>query len=46
MENPQEMHYIKRTQKNYLMSFKLQVIQDIEQGEVSIHSGCRIHGIQ
>lgn len=39
-------NYVKRTQKDYSMSFKLQVVQEIEQGELSTHSACRKYGIQ
>ena len=46
MENPQESRYVKRTQKDYSMSFKLQVVQEIEQGELSTHAACRKYGIQ
>ena len=46
MENPQEMRYVKRTQKDYSMSFKLQVVQEIERLELSTHSACRKYGIQ
>ena len=46
MENLQEIRYVKRTQKDYTMSFKLQVVQEIERGELSTHSACRKYGIQ
>ena len=46
MENIQENRYVKRTQKDYSMSFKLQVVQEIEQGELSTHAACRKYGIQ
>jgi transposase-like protein len=46
MENLQEIRYVKRTQKDYTMSFKLQVVQEIESGELSTHSACRKYGIQ
>jgi len=36
MEKSQEARYIKRTQKDYSMSFKLEVVQAIEQGKTSI----------
>ncbi|MEO7977701.1 DDE-type integrase/transposase/recombinase [Flavobacterium sp.] len=35
MENHQELRYVKRTQKDYSMSFKLQIVQEIEQVWVS-----------
>lgn len=46
MENQEEPRYTKRTQKDYSMSFKLQVVQEIEQGELSTHAACRKYGIQ
>ena len=46
MENQEEPRYLKRTQKDYSMSFKLQVVQEIEQGELSTHAACRKYGIQ
>jgi transposase len=46
MENPEKMGYVKRTQKDYSMSFKLQVVQEIELGELSTHAACRKYGIQ
>lgn len=46
MGNQQENRYVKRTQKDYTMSFKLQVVQEIERGELSTHSACRKYGIQ
>lgn len=46
MENTQENRYAKRTQKDYSMSFKLQVVQEIERGELSTHAACRRYGIQ
>lgn len=46
METPQETRYVKRTQKDYTMSFKLQVVQEIELGGLSTHAACRKYGIQ
>ncbi|HWS59365.1 MAG TPA: transposase [Flavobacterium sp.] len=46
MENTQESRYVKRTQKDYTMSFKLQIVQEIEQGSLSTHQACRKYGIQ
>lgn len=46
MENHQESGYVKRTQKDYTMSFKLQVVQEIEQGRLSTHEACRTYGAQ
>jgi transposase-like protein len=36
MENPKESRYVKRTQKDYIMSFKLQIVQEIKRGKLSI----------
>lgn len=46
MENPQESRYLKRTQKDYTMSFKLQIVQDIERGKMSISQVKKVYGIQ
>ncbi|MFK6999690.1 hypothetical protein V3Q90_02130 [Flavobacterium oreochromis] len=36
MKNTQESGYVKRTQKDYTTSFKLQVVQEIEKSKISI----------
>jgi transposase len=46
MENPQENRYVKRTQKDYPMTFKLQIVQEIEQGKLSIIQVKKNYGIQ
>lgn len=38
--------YVKRTQKDYPMSFKLQVVQEIEQGELTRSQALSKYGIQ
>lgn len=38
--------YIKRTQRDYPMSFKLQVVREVESGELSIRGALRKYGIQ
>lgn len=38
--------YVKRTQKDYPMRFKLQVVQEIESGELSQTGAARKYGIQ
>jgi len=38
--------YEKRTQKDYSMSFKLEVVQEVEQGLVSVTGAQRKYGIQ
>lgn len=39
-------NYVKRTQKDYSMSFKLQVVQQIERGELSRSDALSKYGIQ
>ncbi|CAI2766086.1 helix-turn-helix domain-containing protein [Flavobacterium collinsii] len=46
MEVPQEIRYVKRTQKDYSMSFKLQVVQEIERGELTATEATKQYGIQ
>jgi transposase-like protein len=46
MEEEIRNQYIKRTQKDYSMSFKLQVVQEIEQGEISVSGSKSKYGIQ
>lgn len=41
-----ENEYVKRTQKDYSMSFKLSVVSEIERGEVSVTGARRKYGIQ
>ena len=41
-----KQRYVKRTQKDYSMSFKLQIVQEIEQGELSITQVKKEYGIQ
>jgi len=38
--------YVRRSQKDYSMSFKLQVVQEIESGELSISAARKKYGIQ
>jgi len=38
--------YVKRTQKDYSLSLKLQIVQAIEQGELSTTQAQRKYGIQ
>ena len=45
MENYQENRYVKRTQKDYSMSLKLQIVQEIEQGQISITQIRKRYGI-
>jgi transposase-like protein len=38
--------YVKRTQKDYSMSFKLQIVQEIEQGHLTATEATKKYGIQ
>lgn len=44
MEN--NINYVKRTQKDYLMSFKLQIVQEIERGQLTPTEATKKYGIQ
>ena len=46
MNAQEEFRYIKRTQKDYTMSFKLQIVQEIERGVTSISQVKKEYGIQ
>lgn len=46
MERNEEIRYVKRTQKDYPMSFKLQIVQEIERGKLSITQVKKNYGIQ
>jgi transposase len=46
MKESKENEYVKRTQKDYSHSFKLQVVQEIERGEENPTSSQRKYGIQ
>lgn len=46
MKEQAESHYVKRTQRDYSLSFKLQIVKEVESGEESTHSVCRKYGIQ
>lgn len=46
MKKEEVFVYEKRTQKDYSMSFKLQVVQEIEQGELSTTGARQKYGIQ
>jgi transposase-like protein len=39
-------NYVKRTQKDYSMSFKLQIVQEIEQGQLTATEATKKYGIQ
>lgn len=44
--NKQSEKYLKRTQKDYSMSFKMNVVSEIERGEISISDARKKYGIQ
>lgn len=46
MENSQEPRYVKRTQKDYSMSFKLQIVQQIERGKLTVSEATNRYEIQ
>lgn len=46
MKETTERKYIKRTQKDYSMPFKLQIVGEIERGEISRTAAKRKYGIQ
>ena len=46
MQEKFHSQYVKRTQKDYSMSFKLQVVQEVEQGLLSVSVAKRKYGIQ
>ena len=42
----ENINYVKRSQRDYSMSLKLQIVQEIERGELSTTSAQRKYGIQ
>ncbi len=46
MKEKRDQVYVKRTQKDYSMSFKLQIVRAIESGEESPTSAQRKYGVQ
>ena len=46
MKEEVEIKYVKRTQKDYSLSFKLQIVQAIERGELSCKGAAKKYGIQ
>ena len=46
MEKGEKMTYVKRSQKDYSMSFKLEVVREIESGLISVTGSKRKYGIQ
>ena len=46
MKEKEDYEYVKRTQKDYTMAFKLAVVQEVESGEIGIKAAARKYGIQ
>jgi transposase-like protein len=46
MKKGEKSVYTKRSQKDYSMSFKLQIVREVEFGELSTTGACRKYGIQ
>ena len=46
MKTIENTGYVKRTQKDYSISFKLQVVQEIESGSLGRTEACHKYGIQ
>ena len=46
MEKDEETRYVKRTQKDYTMSFKLQIVQEIERGQLTSTEATKKYGVQ
>jgi transposase-like protein len=46
MKTSENKGYVKRTQKDYSISFKLQVVQEIESGLLGRAEACHKYGIQ
>lgn len=46
MKEIEDSTYVRRSQKNYSLSFKLQVVQEVERGESSVKGAQRKYGIQ
>lgn len=46
MKTPLNSGYVKRTQKDYSISFKLQVVAEIESGQLDRLEACHKYGIQ
>jgi transposase len=41
-----QSNYVKRTQKDYTLSLKIQIVKDIESGELSVTQSRKKYGIQ
>jgi len=46
MNKETKNQYVKRTQKDYSMSFKLSVVEEVEHGSIGIKAAARKYGVQ
>nr|WP_295871808.1 hypothetical protein [uncultured Chitinophaga sp.] len=46
MDKLPELEPVKRTQRDYTLSFKLQVVGEVERGEIGVRAALRKYGIQ
>ena len=46
MKKDKEYQYVKRTQRDYSYAFKMQVVQEVESGQIGIKAAQRKYGIQ
>ena len=46
MTKKAKTNYTKRSQRDYPMTFKLQVVQEIERGRLTVTAACKMYGIQ
>ena len=46
MKEKSKNEYVKRSQKDYSMSFKLRVVQEVESGQLSMRGAQKMYGIQ
>lgn len=46
MDNNMKSLYIKRTQKDYSLEFKLSVVREVESGSIGVRAAMRKYGIQ
>ena len=46
MKKKNDIEYVKRTQRDYSYAFKMQVVQEVERGELGLNAAQRKYGIQ
>jgi transposase len=46
MEKHEETRYMKRTQKDYSISCKLQIVQEMKRGQLTVTKSTKTYGIQ